>query len=394
MKKFLFVLALLCLIMATCYSITKQELETLRVLIERMEKDQTNIVFKGNGISLRYSTYTFPTIYQGGFTLANQLTIITLNPILKFYYDHMYDSVNTIENYKDLMLLSSEDLLYKDRRYRGKFLIVPENGYYLLINLVSMEDYLRAVVPSEMPSSWHMEALKAQAIAARTYAIRVAIERRKKQQIFDLYSTVLDQAYYGKDKETSRTDQAVLETKDLIILYDNQPIWALYHSNCGGHTLDGRLVFKNRIESSQDYLSSTDCPYQGKKWNLEIEIYNLAQILQKVTKNKVYSIENVYTNSFKTYIVYNQGVVYSLYNWELRKMIGYSKIRSPYFTHTVLRGGNVLFEGVGFGHGVGMCQFGANELAKRGFTYKEIVKYYYKNVEITEIGRWLENANI
>ncbi|MCS6954801.1 MAG: SpoIID/LytB domain-containing protein, partial [Candidatus Calescibacterium sp.] len=336
----------------------------------------------------------FPSIYQGGFNLANQITILNLNPALKFFYDHNYDKTDEIPEYKDIMILSSNYLEYKNRKYRGKFFIVNKDKKYYLVNLVEINEYLKSVVPSEMPSSWDIEALKAQAIAARTYAIKVTIERRKKGEVFDLYSTVLDQAYYGIDKENPRTDEAVERTKDLIIVYDNQPIWALYHSNCGGQTIDGRMVFPKRLDPTHQYLSSVKCQYSGKKWENKVEIYTIKKNLEKSMKVSIYSIENIYTNNFRTYIVYNKNSIYSLYNWEIRKLIGYNVIRSPYINKLSIEGEHVVFEGTGFGHGVGLCQFGANTLAKNGFNYQDIIKYYYKNVEIIDLGRWLENANI
>lgn len=363
----------------------KNDFHTLRILIDNLDPLQTNLNVKGINLSLRYSTNDFPSIYQGGFSLANQITILSLNPILKFFYDFDYSKINTLDNYKDLLILSSNCLEYKNRKYRGKFLIANKNGQYYLINLVDIEDYLRSVVPSEMPPSWELEALKAQAIAARTYAIRVAIERRNKNEIFDLYSTVLDQAYYGIDKENPKTDLAIEQTKNLIIVYNGKPIWALYHSNCGGKTLDGKLVFPKRLDPDDNYLISTECPYKGKNWQTQIEIYTLKKILQKLTGNQIYSIDNIYTNNLKTYIVYNRTFIYSLYNWEIRKLVGFNSIRSPYITNFKIDKDIVIVEGVGFGHGVGLCQFGANTLAKNGFNYKEILLHYYQNAKIVQL---------
>lgn len=371
-----------------------KDFDNLRILIDKINPYNTNLTLKGSNISLRYSTYQFPSIYQGGFYLSNQLTILNLNPVLKFYYDNNDSQMNEVIDFKDIMILSTNYIEYKDRRYRGKFFIVNKNNEYYLINLVSMNDYLRSVVPSEMPVSWDMEALKAQAIIARTYAIRVALERRKKNEVFDLYSTVMDQAYYGVDKENPKTDMAVQQTDNLIIVYGGYPIWALYHSNCGGQTLDGRLVFPTRLNKNENYLTSVKCLYQGKEWENKVETYSLKKAIEKLTKTKVYSIDNIYTNNFRTYVVYNGGVIYSLYNWEVRKFLGYSVVRSPYLREIRVEGGYINFKGIGFGHGVGLCQFGANVLAKNGFKCEEIIKYYYKGVEIIDKDRWLKDANI
>lgn len=375
-------------------NLQKNELDNLRILLDKINTENINLTIKGNYLSLKYSTEEFPSIYQGGFHLANQITILSLKPTLKFFYDHNYQNTNEIQNYKNIMILSSNYLEYKGKKYRGKFLIIPKDKNYYLINLIGMDDYLRSVVPSEMPSSWELEALKAQAIAARTYAIKVTIERRKKGEIFDLYSTVLDQAYYGIEKENPKTDEAVYKTKNLIIVYNNQPIWALYHSNCGGETLDGKIVFPQRLNTNDQYLSPVKCLYKGKNWENKVELYTIKKNLAKLINSNIYSIDNIYTNNFKIYFVYNKNSIYSLYTWEIRKLIGYNIIRSPYITNLLIQGEYVIFQGIGFGHGVGLCQFGANMLAKNGFNYQEIIKYYYKNIEIIDLGRWLENANI
>lgn len=386
-KSIIKIIILTTLLLNLALPLSKPDFQTLRILIDRIDMNNTKLVITGTNISLKYSTDQFPSIYQGGFTLANQITILTLNPILKFYYDYEYEKINNIQEYKDIMILSSSYLEYKGKKYRGKFVILPKDN--LVINIVNLDDYLFSVVPSEMPASWNMEALKAQAIIARTYAIKVAIERRKKGELFDLYSTVLDQAYYGVNKENPRTTLAVNQTKDLIIVYQNEPIWALYHSNCAGQTIDGRLVFKNRIDPNHEYLSSVTCYYKGREWENKIDLYTIKKNVERLTKNTVYQINKIYTNNLKTFIVYNNGSIYSLYNWELRKLFGYNVIRSPFYEPFLFED-YVIFKGIGAGHGVGLCQFGANTMAQNGFNYQEIIKYYYKNVEIVDLNKWLE----
>lgn len=368
-----------------------KDFSKMRILVDKIPINSTNISFYGDQISLKYSTEKFPSIYQGGFSIFNYLTILQFTPILKYQYNQ--EKINEIESFKDIMIVSKDAIEYKNKRYRGNFKILKKDSYYYIVNIVSLDDYLNSVVPSEMPTSWNLEALKAQAIIARTYAIKMATERRKKGEVFDLYSTVLDQAYYGVDKENEKTSLAVNQTKDLIIVYNNEPIWALYHSNCYGKTIDGKLVFKSRLKEEDNYLCSVECPHQGKKWEAKIETYVLKNTLERILKTNIYSLDNIYTLNFKTYIKYNENQMYSLYNWDLRKMIGYQTIKGPYVNSIQIKDDKIIFSGIGYGHMVGLCQYGANTLAQMGFDYEKIIKYYYKGVKIVDLGRWLENAN-
>jgi len=358
-----------------------KDFSKLRILIDKVPTSSTNLSFYGDQISLKYSTERFPSIYQGGFSLFNKLTILQFEPTLKYSHN---DDIKEVGSFKEILITSKDTIEYKNKTYKGVFKILKKDNYYYIINVVSLEDYLKSVVPSEMPSSWNLEALKAQAIIARTYAIKMATERRKKGEIFDLYSTVLDQAYYGADKENEKTSLAVELTKDLIVIYNNEPIWALYHSNCYGRTIDGKLVFRSRLKEDDNYLCSVECPYKGKQWNSQIEIYLLQKNLEKILKTKIYSIDNIYTSNFITYIKYNKSKIYSLYNWDLRKLIGYQLIRGPYISGLQIKDDKIIFHGVGYGHMVGLCQYGANTLAQMGFNYEQIIKYYYKDVEIVK----------
>jgi stage II sporulation protein D len=141
-------------------------------------------------------------------------------------------------------------------RYRGRTEIFPNPyGKLTLVNQVDMETYLRGVVPREM-GAWeypHLEALKAQAVAARTYAAANLGKRTKEG--FDLLDTVADQVYGGRDGEQSLTDRAVKETEGLIATYNGRPIQALFMASCGGHTIDNTFVFGG----DQGYLAAATC---------------------------------------------------------------------------------------------------------------------------------------
>lgn len=194
-------------------------------------------------------------------------------------------------------------LATKRRWYRGDIIIYNTGGRLTIVNTLPIEEYLMGVVPSEMPSKWNIEAQKAQAIAARSYALANLGKRSNKG--YDLKDTAADQAYGGASSETPQTTHAVLSTRGEVLLYDNKIIPAYYHSASGGRTLEASAVWAH------------DLPY-------------------------IQSVEG-----------YDTGV---------RKK----------------------------GHGVGMSQHGANNLANKGLSAKQILNYFYKDIRF---GRLKSSAN-
>lgn len=144
----------------------------------------------------------------------------------------------------------------KERWYRGILRVQNKDGKLIVINDICLENYLQSVVPAEMPSSWNIEALKAQAIAARTYA--VANMGKHSTDGFDLVDTYMEQVYEGIKTETENTNLAVLETKGLIMTYDNKPISAMYSSCAGGRTISALNSFGQDIPYLQSVLSYDD----------------------------------------------------------------------------------------------------------------------------------------
>ncbi len=184
----------------------------------------------------------------------------------------------------------------KGKWYRGKLMIKNVSGKLTVINDVELEDYLRGVVPSEMPASWEFEALKAQAIAARSYAL--ANLGKQAKYGYDLKDNTEDQAYGGASSETNRTNRAIEETKGLVLTYDMKIIPAYYSASAGG------MTNTNAWGSNLPYLHS------------------------------VFSFDdNVKKN----------------------------------------------------GHGVGMSQHGANNLAKQGYNAYQILQYFYQDIKFAKL---------
>jgi stage II sporulation protein D len=159
------------------------------------------------------------------------------------------------EGRSPLMLLNSNDNGRKKIKYRGSLKVVLRGSIFNVINYIKLESYLRGVISSEMPSSWHIEALKAQAVAARSYAVA----SKKNRGDFDLYSTVLSQVYGGYSAETSRTNSACKATSGVVQTYNGRVIMAFFFSSSGGKTENNENIWGS---SKVPYLRGVESPYE------------------------------------------------------------------------------------------------------------------------------------
>ncbi len=267
-------------------------------------------------------------------------------------------------------------IMQENKQYVDKIKVKVDNN----LEELDIEEYIIGVVSGEMPALFEGEALKAQAIAARTYLVNhlqtndsitdtindqvyITIEEMKTK-----WSTNFD-TYYNKIKE------AVLSTKGLIIYYDNKPIKAYYFSKSNGYTASSITVFNEQ----EDYLVSTESPFDKDNSN-EITISkDIFCSKLNISCNEII-ITNIKKDSSKrisTITINNKDFK----GTEIRKLLS---LRSTDFEITP-NNNNIIITTRGYGHGVGMSQYGANNMAKQGYTYEEILKYYYKNIEIKPI---------
>jgi len=287
--------------------------------------------------------------------------------------------------FKSEMIFESSDGIIgvNGVKYRG-LLIVRKSGVKIdVCNRISLEDYLKGVVSCEMSGSWHIEALKAQAVAARTYAVYFL--NKKSNVNYDLDSTTNFQVYKGYSSESKSGNTAVDKTSGLIMTYDGEPILSFFHSTCGGWTSDNGDVWTGK---NLPYLKRVKCDYCTNSlkynWKENISVTEIKSLLEKNGKQtgKIKSINLKRSSERVTGVIirHSSGEIVLTGN-DFRRIIGAERLRSLYFT-TRVSGKNVVFEGKGWGHGVGMCQYGAKNLADGGKDYKYILKYYYSGVDI------------
>ncbi len=287
------------------------------------------------------------------------------------------------------------------KTYRGDLQIDLIDNKLWAINIINIEDYLQGVVPCEIGKINRdlLEAAKAQAIAARTYA--AAHIDQYANLGFDLYATVRDQVYNGHGAETDITNQAVKSTKGKIITYNNRPIEAKYHSTCGGRTADFNDAWSGE---GPDYLRSVNCSYCTKSphyhWEKNLSkkefFYKLRAGMVKIGINipetdlikNIRLTRNTKSGRIRRMTIETDSCEYTLTNYQIRTVFGEptdpGSLLKSNFIEIAVKGDSILITGRGFGHGVGLCQFGAIEMARQGFDYRQILLHYYPGTRITK----------
>ena len=269
-------------------------------------------------------------------------------------------------------------IMQKNKQSVDKYQVNVDTTYKLLT--VNLEEYIIGVVAGEMPALFHEEALKAQAIASRTYLINhlqnnSTISNTTDDQVYLTKEEMQDKWKEDYDKYYNKIKEAVTATKDLIMYYNNEPIKAYYFSTSNGYTASSMSVFNEQ----RDYLTSVESPFdQDNSKTIEISKQDFCTKLN-IQCNQI-SITNITKdNSNRVSKITINNKEYK--GTQIRKLLS---LRSTDFTINI-KDTTIEITTKGYGHGVGMSQYGANNMAKLGYTYEEILKYYYQDIEISSI---------
>ncbi|PWT94224.1 MAG: hypothetical protein C5B53_13640 [Candidatus Melainabacteria bacterium] len=269
------------------------------------------------------------------------------------------------------------------RLFRGALLIQPANPAgtaFNAINYLSIEDYLLSVVPSEMPSAWPLEALKAQAIAARSYAY--ANLGKHGSEGYDLKDNTEDQAYSGIKSEYNSTNLAVASTNNLVMKYDGKPICAYFHSTSGGSTELSENVWSKPLpylKAVADYDDLSPHFSWSRKFSIDEIEAKLASGVAPVLTLFVVSRSQSQRVSNLLVVGKNNAKIFS--GESVRRQL---KLPSTNFNVFSLPG-CYTFCGRGYGHGLGLSQWGARALAEQGYNAAQILTYYYKDIVIEPV---------
>jgi stage II sporulation protein D len=272
--------------------------------------------------------------------------------------------------------------------YRGWVEIRKKrNGLLLVVNELDVEEYLNGVIAAEIPPDWKFEALKAQAVASRTYALYQKQSAGKRP--YHILATVDGQVYSGNRGEHPQAVRAVRETRGVVITYHGEIIPAFYHSSCGGHTENAAELWG----IDEPYLKGVDCECQEiSKYGIWEKRVPLSEVLSALRKMgyRLHDILDVGIGGItpagrvKEVIVTRRGGKLMVPAEDLRAALGNTLIPSVFF-ELELSGREAVFSGRGRGHGVGLCQWGAEEMAIRGYDYQSILGHYYPGTKLTKI---------
>lgn len=273
-----------------------------------------------------------------------------------------------------------------NNKYYGDIYIKQVDSKLQIVNFVDIEKYLLGVVPYEMPSSFPLEALKAQTVIARSYA-QTNINRKKKD--FDLYDDTRSQVYAGIPKSRlSNVEKAIKETKGEVITYNGRVIDALFHSYSGGYTASAKEVYGNDIE----YLKPVEDKYSK---GVPMSVLTWTYLIPKSQLEKEigfipfdYDIEYTESNRVKYIILYNEdrSLEKKYTGAEFRRKYSTSKIKSTAYNINI-ENGDIKVVGSGYGHGVGFSQWSSKTMAEdEKMSYKDIINFFYTGVKVEKRG--------
>ncbi|HIO70243.1 MAG TPA: SpoIID/LytB domain-containing protein [Nitrospirales bacterium] len=290
----------------------------------------------------------------------------------------------------------AETLKVNDLWVQGSVKLIKKRGRLLVVNSVDIEEYLVGVLLGEVPSAWPLEVLKVQAIASRTYAL---YQKAKERYLhYDLVATTMDQVFTGaappnptafERRSRAKVVKAVNATRGQFVAFNGQPILAAFHSTAAGQTEDALQVWSEDIP----YLKGVACPWDHESkfydWTREIPVTTLEQrlrnnghavgIVASITPMVMTRSERV--GSLR--VLHSKGELV-IRGEDFRKALGYTALLSTKFEIEHF-GKNIVFHGKGAGHGVGLCQWGAKELAESGLNEHAILQYYYPGTVIQRL---------
>ena len=282
------------------------------------------------------------------------------------------------------------ELSLDGRRYRGALELRHKGGGLTAVNIVPVDDYLRSVVPEEMPVDWPAEAIKAQSVAARSFAL--ASRGRHAGESYDLCTTTHCQLYTGTAAEKSASHAAIKATRGEVLTYGGKPIEALFHTDSGGMTENSEDVWGSHVP----YLrAAKDTPTKTMPWTKTISRADLERKLAAKGHDigKVRSLalsplaighaakDRTASGRVKTMTVKGTKGTATLSGTTWRSLLG---LKSTLFDAKLTKDA-VTFTGYGSGHGLGISQWGAERMAAKGKSYADILHHYYTGITLQQL---------
>ncbi len=324
---------------------------------------------------LRIKVRGHALILNGKPVVSDQLTLRAGNHDLKLWLNG---------NGKRTALFASDDK--GALQISGLIQLVRRGKGLLLVNHVDLEEYVKGVVPAEVNPAWHPEMLKVQAVATRTYALYQHMLSSTRD--YDVVAGIQDQVYRGRQGIDARVVEAVEFTRGLVMTYQGAPIYAAFSSTAAGITEDAMVVWSKDLP----YLKGVECPFDIEspyyQWKVSLKIGSLEKILRQQgfavgTISAITPLAYSRAGRVATLRIVHSSGELTIRGEDLRKAVGYAVIPSTQFAVESF-GQEVIISGYGAGHAVGLCQWGAKELAELGYSFSSILGYYYPGTELRD----------
>ncbi len=274
---------------------------------------------------------------------------------------------------KSVWIAEGQSLVYDGKILAAKnFIVKKANDRYDVISVFDFNTYLAGVISKEMPLAWPLEALKAQAVIARSYALAKIKERQNK--VFHLDTNQMDQVFAVTSSEKAKLAVALT---DQIILRDqkNRILKAFYHADCGGQTIPASKVWKDAVNSGTA-VDPWCLARRSNEWKFEVPAEDF---FTQLKINGPLQIEDLFQGRIQSLRFVNE--VFPLQ--KIRQIFGFSQIRNSPIT-VEQTAAQITMRGKGYGHGAGLCQWGAMAQAKMGRSYMQILAHYYADANLSE----------
>ncbi len=291
----------------------------------------------------------------------------------------------------DKLLIKSDDpdaIIINGRLFRGNIQFIKKDNLHLLVvNHIDLGDYIKGILYHEASHYWPMEALKAQAIVCRTYAAYQMQESKLKD--YDVTSDIYSQVYGGRTSERYRTNMAVDGVKGQILTYQDKVFPAYFHATCAGHTEDASMLWNINIAPLKGVVCDFCKNSPHFNWHCVLTLKEIAEKLVKAG-HKIANLKDIaivdkdISGRILNLKITSDKQDLNISAKDFRNIIGPNIIRSTNFQVKIIEQ-DAVFEGLGWGHGVGLCQWGAYFMAKTGYNAKQILKYYYPQSDVKTI---------
>ncbi len=339
-------------------------------------------------ILIRAGTHSLKVVGDPGFQCTDPVSGQVLFSgdlgVFSIKKGHLWVSGKDLGTDRCELLSNGQTMTVGKAKYRGLLILQVASNGMEVINRLGVETYLYGVVPKEMAPDWPLEALKAQAVAARSYALFLKEKRRDKP--FDLMATTASQVYGGYDAKYRKAIGAVDATRGQVMTHGGKVAIAYYHANSGGHTEDAGNVWV----ADMPYLKGITDPYSkkvpGNKWQCSLRAQDIEQALavSGMHVGKVTGLRPLGTSAsgrVRTVRIISDSGAFSIKSNNFRLKLDPIKVKSTRFA-IAQNGDEFQLSGTGFGHGVGMSQWGARNMALAEESYERILAHYYQGASL------------